>query len=141
MTCAPFLRFTYTYAPFVRLGVVVRPPNGHSLPRASIPTISKTKKRGARCAPLFWCGRRELNPYDSHHTPLKRARLPVPPLPRAVAIATTSLLYSFFSTCQPFFKTFFFFSRFYALSKIFYTISKILQNHLAKSNFICYTIE
>ena len=28
-----------------------------------------------------WCGRRELNPYDSHHTPLKRARLPVPPLP------------------------------------------------------------
>ncbi len=31
---------------------------------------------------LFWCGKRELNPYGVNHTPLKRARLPVPPLPR-----------------------------------------------------------
>ena len=30
---------------------------------------------------LFWCGRRDLNPYSVNHTPLKRARLPVPPLP------------------------------------------------------------
>ena len=29
----------------------------------------------------FWCGRRDLNPYSVNHTPLKRARLPVPPLP------------------------------------------------------------
>ncbi len=27
------------------------------------------------------CGRRDLNPYGVLHTPLKRARLPVPPLP------------------------------------------------------------
>ena len=28
----------------------------------------------------FWCGRRDLNPYSVNYTPLKRARLPVPPL-------------------------------------------------------------
>ena len=28
----------------------------------------------------FWCERRDLNPYESPHTPLKRARLPIPPL-------------------------------------------------------------
>ena len=27
-----------------------------------------------------WCERRDLNPYGVNHTPLKRARLPVPPL-------------------------------------------------------------
>ena len=26
-----------------------------------------------------WCERRDLNPYESPHTPLKRARLPIPP--------------------------------------------------------------
>ena len=36
------------------------------------------------------CGKRDLNPYGVNHTPLKRARLPVPPLPRlAEAIAST----------------------------------------------------
>ena len=29
-----------------------------------------------------WCERRDLNPYESPHTPLKRARLPIPPLSR-----------------------------------------------------------
>ena len=29
---------------------------------------------------LFWCEKRDLNPYGVNHTPLKRARLPVPPL-------------------------------------------------------------
>ena len=33
---------------------------------------------------FVWCGRRDLNPYGVIHTPLKRARLPVPPLPRVV---------------------------------------------------------
>lgn len=28
---------------------------------------------------IFWCERRDLNPYESPHTPLKRARLPIPP--------------------------------------------------------------
>ena len=29
---------------------------------------------------LYWCEKRDLNPYGVNHTPLKRARLPVPPL-------------------------------------------------------------
>ena len=29
---------------------------------------------------LVWCERRDLNPYELPHTPLKRARLPIPPL-------------------------------------------------------------
>lgn len=29
---------------------------------------------------VSWCERRDLNPYESPHTPLKRARLPIPPL-------------------------------------------------------------
>ena len=28
----------------------------------------------------FWCEKRDLNPYSVNYTPLKRARLPVPPL-------------------------------------------------------------
>ena len=32
--------------------------------------------------PIVLCGKRDLNPYGVNHTPLKRARLPVPPLPR-----------------------------------------------------------
>lgn len=32
------------------------------------------------------CGKRDLNPYSVNYTPLKRARLPVPPLPRANVI-------------------------------------------------------
>ena len=28
----------------------------------------------------FWCERRDLNPHGVHHTHLKRARLPIPPL-------------------------------------------------------------
>ena len=39
------------------------------------------KRRYRLVSPFFWCGRRDLNPYSVNHTPLKRARLPVPPLP------------------------------------------------------------
>lgn len=28
---------------------------------------------------LLWCEEGDLNPYGIYHTPLKRARLPVPP--------------------------------------------------------------
>ena len=40
---------------------------------------------------LRWCEKRDLNPYGVNHTPLKRARLPVPPLSHiyAVVFATT----------------------------------------------------
>ena len=36
------------------------------------------KKDTVRCP--FWCEKRDLNPYSVNYTPLKRARLPVPPL-------------------------------------------------------------
>ena len=39
------------------------------------------KRRYRLVSPFFWCGRRDLNPYSVNYTPLKRARLPVPPLP------------------------------------------------------------
>ena len=50
-----------------------------------------------------WCERRDLNPYESPHTPLKRARLPIPPLSRLLKYYTTLFL-----CCQAFFE---FFSR------------------------------
>ena len=39
---------------------------------------------------FFWCGKRDLNPYGVNHTPLKRARLPVPPLPQSRFSTTQS---------------------------------------------------
>ena len=42
------------------------------------------KKRPPLLQQSFVCGRRDLNPYGMLHTPLKRARLPVPPLPHTV---------------------------------------------------------
>ena len=35
---------------------------------------------GINRAYFSWCEKRDLNPYGKNHTPLKRARLPVPPL-------------------------------------------------------------
>ena len=42
----------------------------------------------------LWCGKRDLNPYGVNHTPLKRARLPVPPLSHAARIRATKILYT-----------------------------------------------
>ena len=120
-----------------------RPPDGHSLPRASIPFIIKDQqKRGVRCTPLFcWCGRRELNPYDSHHTPLKRARLPVPPLPRAVAIATTSFIILFFRDLStPFLKNISFFLFFPKYQRFFTQNPRFFLPPLAKCPKVCYNI-
>ncbi len=48
----------------------------------SSPVIIYKKIQDIRTYVLyFWCGKRDLNPYGVNHTPLKRARLPVPPLP------------------------------------------------------------
>ena len=41
-----------------------------------------------------WCEKRDLNPYGCYHTPLKRARLPVPPLSHAARIRATKILYT-----------------------------------------------
>gem|GEM_PF-6081400 len=55
--------------------------SAHSRTSDYPPLVITTNK-----APLFmglrhWCGRRDLNPYGSPHTPLKRARMPIPPRP------------------------------------------------------------
>ena len=62
---------------------------------------------------LFWCERRDLNPYESPHTPLKRARLPIPPLSQ-VCSESLSLFpqnVDYYSKrgclCQAFFQSFF----------------------------------
>ena len=44
-------------------------------------TFSRTTKKQTLSS-LLWCEKRDLNPYGVNHTPLKRARLPVPPLSR-----------------------------------------------------------
>ncbi len=41
-----------------------------------------TKKTSLRGFLILWCGRWDLNPHGFTHTPLKRARLPISPLPR-----------------------------------------------------------
>ena len=48
-----------------------------------------------------WCERRDLNPYESPHTPLKRARLPIPPLSRRarLPIPPLSRLPQYYTTC------------------------------------------
>ena len=44
-----------------------------------------SKKYGvSRCDTPYSCEKRDLNPYGVNHTPLKRARLPVPPLSHSV---------------------------------------------------------
>ena len=37
-------------------------------------------KKARLCVLFSWCEKRDLNPYGVNHTPLKRVRLPVPPL-------------------------------------------------------------
>ena len=37
------------------------------------------------------CGKRDLNPYGVNHTPLKRARLPVPPLPHSTELLPSTV--------------------------------------------------
>ena len=47
---------------------------------ASVPT-DKRSIVVVFIALFVWCGKRDLNPYSVNYTPLKRARLPIPPLP------------------------------------------------------------
>ena len=48
----------------------------------SVQVSCKIQKPGQKTR-FCWCGRRDLNPYGSPHTPLKRARMPIPPRPHA----------------------------------------------------------
>ena len=64
-----------------------------------------TKKALAIASAFFWCEKRDLNPYGVNHTPLKRARLPVPPLSHATALtATYNIILKKFKMSIPFSK-------------------------------------
>ena len=53
-------------------------------------------KQKTRSFDLVWCERRDLNPYELPHTPLKRARLPIPPLSRIYfTLSSARILYHF----------------------------------------------
>ena len=61
------------------------------------------KKRtfvGRQKCVFFWCGKRDLNPYGVNHTPLKRARLPVPPLPHIASRTLVRNAYIIHQTFQ-----------------------------------------
>lgn len=55
---------------------------GFLLSRLCAINLGITKPRA--CHPGCWCGRRDLNPYSLQNTPLKRARMPIPPRPHTV---------------------------------------------------------
>ena len=62
------------------------------------PETKKESERKLRPDSVWWCARRDLNPYVIQHTPLKRACLPVP----ALALNSTKAIISFQSwACQP----------------------------------------
>ncbi len=42
---------------------------------------------------MLWCEKRDLNPYGEIHTPLKRARLPVPPLSHIILRTQRNVIY------------------------------------------------
>ena len=75
--------------PHLRVGAVPRenrPLDAFLTRGLQVPFHINQKNTGITrwAMPVFWCGRRDLNPYGVIHTPLKRARLPVPPLPHVV---------------------------------------------------------
>ncbi len=60
-----------------------------------------TIEKGVLLHSLFYCGARDGNRTRTvSHTPLKRARLPVPPLSHAAFINATLTLYTFLQKCQ-----------------------------------------
>ena len=74
----------------------------------------KNKKNTEANASVFsieinlWCERRDLNPYGVNHTPLKRARLPVPPLSHYAGLLPDCLniISVFAQLVNPFFNLF-----------------------------------
>ena len=58
--------------------------NGISNAQSAVNSAADIKKAARFRVQLFvfiWCGRWDLNPHGFTHTPLKRARLPISPLP------------------------------------------------------------
>ena len=66
------------------------------------------QKKDAEASFFCWCEKRDLNPYGVNHTPLKRARLPVPPLSHLPSLLRRLPYYTLLlSVCQYFFESFF----------------------------------
>ena len=74
--------------------------------RVASSTYSNKKKEKVSLGDTFsfWCGKRDLNPYGVNHTPLKRARLPVPPLPHVRFVRNILYYTLFFQNVKPFLK-------------------------------------
>ena len=68
--------------------------------------LYQAKEDDLRSSSFAWCEKRDLNPYGVNHTPLKRARLPVPPLSHVV-LSTTLILYTLFTDLSIVFLKFF----------------------------------
>ena len=84
----------------------------------------RTKKEqiGIYLSALFWCGKRDLNPYGVNHTPLKRARLPVPPLQRMrIVLRNRHIIHLFFQNVKPFFKK--------SLKKVYFFCKTLFWSH------------
>ena len=104
-TAATVVICLYRVRQFKRLSVRIRgkPRNvyfegRHRLVIKKLPTIPNGT------IGKLWCERRDLNPYESPHTPLKRARLPIPPLSLNDMHYTKAKC-----ICQPFFTIFFYY--------------------------------
>ena len=76
-------------------------PTGHLLLIVRVPSGPKIKGR-PKPPFYFWCGRRDLNPYSVKNTPLKRARMPIPPRPHGAFSAANRII----SQRNPFVKPF-----------------------------------
>ena len=81
--------------------------------------------------PFGWCEKRDLNPYGVNHTPLKRARLPVPPLSR-VDFLNSYIIPHLEWFVNTFFKKYLRFLRFLYkcyLSKIVWSMNEVNSTH------------
>ena len=69
---------------------------------------------------MLWCEKRDLNPYGVNHTPLKRARLPVPPLSHYAGLLPDCLdiISDFARLVNPFFNLFILFEKEFSLSPV-----------------------
>ena len=70
--------------------------------------IEKVHRNSIKITVDLWCEKRDLNPYGVNHTPLKRARLPVPPLSHYAGLLPDCLniISVFAQLVNPFFNLF-----------------------------------
>ena len=88
--------------------------------RSSPYRLFRANKKGRRVAFLFYLVRETgLEPVRTNHPPLKRARLPIPPLSHKVLSTLLDYYTKMFWLCQYLFKTFFTFFQNYSKTYAF----------------------